>query len=220
MVKLGSKTLARKTGKGGAVTVKFSAKVRRQLAKARGRKLTITLPPGAPRAVEDRQSQPLRASGAAPPHVALDGCPIVRRRVRGYGAPLMKSAAGFFTVCLLLVFSPAAQAAEQAVCDTVSDLRDGPCRTDRPLPSFWVSSTSPKAGRSVDFTAASAGRGVTFAWDFDGDGLYDDGTGKYPRQIFPAGAREIGVEATDQFGRTGTERRTIVVHTIEMAPSA
>ena len=48
VVKLGSKTLARKTGKGGAVTVKFSAKVRRQLAKARGRKLTITLSaPGA-----------------------------------------------------------------------------------------------------------------------------------------------------------------------------
>jgi hypothetical protein len=48
VVKLGGRTLARASGKGGVVSIRFSAKVRRQLAKARGRKLTITVSaPGA-----------------------------------------------------------------------------------------------------------------------------------------------------------------------------
>jgi hypothetical protein len=131
----------------------------------------------------------------------------------------MRFVVGFFTVCSLLACS-AAQAAEQVPCDTATALVDGPCRTDRPVPSFWMSSASPKAGRTVDLSATSRGRGVTFAWDFDGDGAYDDATGPYPRQSFAAGPRTIGVEATDQFGRTGTERRTILVHTIEVAPTA
>ena len=49
VVKLGSKTLARVTGNGGFEAVRFSAKARRQLAKARGRKLTITISTPAPR---------------------------------------------------------------------------------------------------------------------------------------------------------------------------
>jgi PKD repeat protein len=44
---------------------------------------------------------------------------------------------------------------------------------------------------------------LTFAWDFDGDGAFDDDAGPQPQHTFPeAGTRLVGVKATDTAGNT------------------
>jgi PKD domain len=47
---------------------------------------------------------------------------------------------------------------------------------------------------------ASTGRGLTYAWDLDGDGQFDDATGARPSASFPAGTYSVRVQVTDASG--------------------
>jgi PKD repeat protein len=54
--------------------------------------------------------------------------------------------------------------------------------------------------------------GYTYEWDLDGDGAYDDASGKVPEYTFSApGSYEVGVRATAPDGRVGHATRTIRV---------
>jgi hypothetical protein len=114
---------------------------------------------------------------------------------------------------------PLAPARADGSCDTPQAVDESLCRAARPLPLVWMSVTSPKAGKPVDLVAGSDGRGLTFAWDLDGDGVFDDATGDtVSGHRFAAGYRGVGVRVTDQFGRTGIETRSFLVHTVNVAP--
>ena len=123
------------------------------------------------------------------------------------------------SVASLLVAATPAGAAETPSCGGADAVASSLCRADRPMPSFTMSSTAPRAGREVALHATSEGRGVTFAWDLDGDGEYDDATGADVRTSFQAGQRTVGVRATDQFGRTGVQTRSFLVTTVNIPPT-
>jgi hypothetical protein len=71
----------------------------------------------------------------------------------------------------------------------------------------------------VVLSAASPGRGVSFAWDLDGDGGFDDGAGARVVSAFPLGASVVRVRAVDEDGRVGAESRTVVAHGFDVAPA-
>lgn len=95
-----------------------------------------------------------------------------------------------------------------------------------PTVALNVTPTSVQTGEPVSFSAVASdpdGGTVTYAWDLDGDGQYNDSTaasppsGSYPR----SGTRTIGVRVTDDDGdpATSTVTRTQVVTVTNRAPS-
>ena len=85
-----------------------------------------------------------------------------------------------------------------------------------PTASFDYSPSSPKAGEPVSFDASASsdpdGTIVSYGWDLDGDGAYDDATGVATTKSFAsAGVYTIGLEVTDDDGLTGSTTRTITV---------
>ncbi|HEY6886529.1 MAG TPA: PKD domain-containing protein, partial [Solirubrobacter sp.] len=109
-------------------------------------------------------------------------------------------------------------AARADVCDS-SVAAVGRCDTRRPSPSMSVSPPAPHAGSPVVLNASSPGRGVSYAWDLDGDGAFDDAVGADVSRTFPAGTATVAVRATDADGRTGSEVRTLPVHASNLRPS-
>ncbi|WP_137844451.1 M36 family metallopeptidase [Microbacterium sp. 2FI] len=59
----------------------------------------------------------------------------------------------------------------------------------------------------------SAGAITAYAWDLDDDGQYDDATGATPSftAVGQDGVYTIGLEVTDEFGRTATDTSTVTV---------
>src|SRR4051794_15412496 len=103
---------------------------------------------------------------------------------------------------------------------------DDPCAADaslcenaRPMPEIDAAPATPRAGAAISLTAKSPGRGLTFAWDLDGDGAYDDGNGSTASPVLVEGTPVIGVRATDDAGRAATLRQSIPVHAGNLAPS-
>jgi PKD repeat protein len=92
----------------------------------------------------------------------------------------------------------------------------------RPNAGFTFSPEDPPAGQQVRFQSSSCdpdGRLVREAWDFDGDGAYDDALGRVATQVFPnAGARTVGLEVTAANGATHRKRRTVMVDTVYSLP--
>ena len=86
-----------------------------------------------------------------------------------------------------------------------------------PHAGFSLSTEDPPAGHQVRFESSSCdpdGRLVRHAWDFDGDGLFDDGDGPVVLKTFPRrGARRIGLRVTAAGGATDVMRRTVIVDT-------
>ena len=95
----------------------------------------------------------------------------------------------------------------------------GGCDARRPTPEIRTTPTAPRAGRSVELVARSPGRGVTFAWDLDDDGAFDDGDGATLTRTFPAGTRKLRVRATDEDGRTGSSTVTVQFHADNLPPT-
>jgi hypothetical protein len=103
-------------------------------------------------------------------------------------------------------------------CDSAASPA-GACDARRPAPSIRVSPVVPRPGEPVRLSVASPGRGVTFAWDLDGDGDFGDATGAAVTHAF-AGPGTVAVRATDEDGRTGVESRTLAVRAgANLAPS-
>lgn len=86
-----------------------------------------------------------------------------------------------------------------------------------PDASFSFAPEDPRAGQPVQFESSSCdpdGPLIREAWDLDGDGIYDDATGRVATWVFPgAGDRTVGLEVTAAGGATDQNRRTVIVDT-------
>jgi hypothetical protein len=86
-----------------------------------------------------------------------------------------------------------------------------------PDAGFTLSPEDPPAGQRVSFESWSCdpdGRLVRQAWDFDGDGAFDDASGPVVQRTFPRrGARSIGLKVTSGNGQTDEWRREVIVDT-------
>ena len=78
--------------------------------------------------------------------------------------------------------------------------------------------TNPPSGSgpaplTVAFDASGStdpdGGTLTYAWDLDGDGAYDDGTGAAAAATFPVGASRVALKVTDTHGTSGTAITTV-----------
>jgi PKD repeat protein len=91
-----------------------------------------------------------------------------------------------------------------------------------PAAGFSVSPEDPPAGHRVTFESSSCdpdGRIVRHAWDFDGDGAFDDGDGPVVFKTFPRrGPHDVGLEVTAAGGATDRTRRTVFVDTEYVLP--
>jgi PKD repeat protein len=56
------------------------------------------------------------------------------------------------------------------------------------------------------------GDALTYAWDLDGDGAYDDGDGAQPQTTFPDdGTYSVAVQVTDEAGRIATDTAEVTI---------
>jgi len=86
-----------------------------------------------------------------------------------------------------------------------------------PEAQFTHSPPEPNEGDSVSFDASGSfdpdGVILRYEWDFDGDGAYDDGTGRTPSHTFPDGGdKTVGLRVTDSDGTTDTAAETFHVN--------
>jgi hypothetical protein len=129
-------------------------------------------------------------------------------------------AASALLLAVVLVPSPAsAQDPEAPGCS--SDLiwvKNGRCDANRPVPDIAVTPELPRAGKPVKLTADSYGRGVTYAWDLDGDGAFDDANGGSATTTLGAGTHTVRARATDENGRTGSAALTLTTHAANLKP--
>lgn len=74
---------------------------------------------------------------------------------------------------------------------------------------------APEAGSEVSYTAAvidpdgSPGDPLSFAWDLDGDGQFDDSATQSVQVTYPVGEHDLAVVVTDADGASETFNRTI-----------
>jgi PKD domain/Proprotein convertase P-domain len=86
-----------------------------------------------------------------------------------------------------------------------------------PSASITLPPTDPKEGSYVALTGSGSdpeSTAVTYAWDTDDDGDYDDATGATPTVLFPvgsSGAHTIKLRVTDADGATGTAQAVLNV---------
>ncbi len=116
------------------------------------------------------------------------------RRSRLYATSLAAITA---TLALLLIGSAPASAANE-----------------RPDASFGVFPSDPVSGETVRFVSYACdpdGRLSQIAWDFDGDGAWDDGLGRVVRRAFDAGSHRVSSRATDSKGRQSVKARVVDV---------
>ena len=85
---------------------------------------------------------------------------------------------------------------------------------ERPDASFASFPNDPVAGQPVQFVSYGCdpdGGPTQQAWDFDGDGLFDDALGPRPSRTFAAGSRPVALRVTDNEGGIAVRRRTLEV---------
>jgi PKD domain/K319L-like, PKD domain len=86
-----------------------------------------------------------------------------------------------------------------------------------PSASITLPPTDPKEGSNVLLTGSGSdpeGTTVTYAWDTDNDGQYDDATGATPTVFYPvgsSGSHTIKLQVTDADGATATAQATLNV---------
>ncbi len=129
---------------------------------------------------------------------------------------------GVVIVSLVLAAAalPAGAGALRAAPSAAPAACGGLCETRRPDPSIALSAPVPRAGAVVALTASSPRLGVTYAWDLDGDGAFDDGSGARVTSSFSAGRSVVRVRAVDEDGRVGEESRTVDAHAGNLPPRA
>src|SRR4051794_35553452 len=90
---------------------------------------------------------------------------------------MRRCAALLVALCALLALPSFAAAQDDQLSSLVVTVTNGRCDARRPAPQISVAPDAPRAGAPVELTASSWGRGLTYAWDLDDDGAFDDGTG-------------------------------------------
>lgn len=81
--------------------------------------------------------------------------------------------------------------------------------------SIGMEPVSPRAGAEVQLTGAAGA--PTYAWDLDGDGQFDDATGKVVSATFPAGTHTVRAQASTPLGVL-TDSRTFTTHEWNATP--
>ena len=107
---------------------------------------------------------------------------------------------------------PTASDAIPAACEPAADA-DGPYVTPE------GSDVALDASGSAKGSDPSAGAIVSYEWDLDNDGQYDDASGVAPSftAVGQDGVQTIGLRVTDAFGNTATDTSTVTVTNV--APS-
>jgi PKD repeat protein len=93
------------------------------------------------------------------------------------------------------------------------------CDVSRPQVAIAATPATPHAGGDVTLRANGSGRGLTYAWDLDDDGAFDDATGAQVTRSFTAGTPRVSVRVTDWEDRTAAETRTLNVHAGDRPPT-
>jgi glucose/arabinose dehydrogenase len=83
-----------------------------------------------------------------------------------------------------------------------------------PVASFTATPSFGAAPLNVTFNASAssdpdAGDTLTYAWDLDGNGVYNDATGVSTSRTYAAGNVTVGLQVTDSHGATATTTRLI-----------
>jgi glucose/arabinose dehydrogenase/chitodextrinase len=90
-----------------------------------------------------------------------------------------------------------------------------------PVAHIQASPTYGPAPLEVGFDASGStdadGDTLTYAWDLDDDGQYDDSTEAFPRQTYAAGPHEVGLKVTDAHGAFHSD--TVTINSGETPPS-
>src|SRR5689334_15768893 len=97
-------------------------------------------------------------------------------------------------------------------------VKNGRCDNRRPAPGILASPSLPRAGGPLKLSAVSDGRKLTFAWDLDNDGEFDDATGAEVSRTLAA-SQTVRLRAVDEDGRTGSTSKTIAVHANNLKPT-
>ncbi|MDQ3936611.1 MAG: PKD domain-containing protein [Actinomycetota bacterium] len=93
----------------------------------------------------------------------------------------------------------------------------GHCKDDFPEARFTWDPKPAQAGEPVHFDASASDDDesdpiVSYQWDFDGDGQFDDGSGQQIDHVFPEpGKYDVGLLVTDADGDSDTTVETVQV---------
>jgi PKD repeat protein len=87
-----------------------------------------------------------------------------------------------------------------------------------PKAEFTINPQTPRLAETVTFTSTSTdpdGQGLTFAWDLDGDGQFDDATIANPTRAYPTeGEKLVRLRVTDTAGGTSIRERRFEVQSV------
>jgi glucose/arabinose dehydrogenase len=93
-----------------------------------------------------------------------------------------------------------------------------------PIARATANPTSGPTPLSVSFDATgssdSDGDTLTYAWDLDGDGAYDDSTLASPSRTYSAGSYQVGLRVTDSKGATDTLDEPLTITAGNSPPTA
>ena len=166
---------------------------------------------------------------------------VTRRGGWSYGGRRVFRGAALWAVLAVLASAGTAQARTSFPGDYGYGLRgcisstgdyggyggSGKCDAQHPRVTISVAPAWPRTGAPVELRATARGvaGGLTYTWDLDGDGAYDDTPAGAPdpsiitHAFGGAGTVEIGVRVVNDQGQVATEHRTVTVHTENLAPA-
>jgi hypothetical protein len=117
--------------------------------------------------------------------------------------------------------APASPALQAAMTHALVDLTrshvpvSGPPAICVPTSTFTASMSEPAVGQAVEFRSSAIdtyGQLAGQAWDLDGSGRFQDGTGPTAVRSFPSpGIFRVGLRVTDSSGAASTTTKTLIV---------
>jgi PKD repeat protein len=80
-----------------------------------------------------------------------------------------------------------------------------------PVASFTLKGTK-RVGKTLTFKSTSTGSVVTYEWDLDGDGAYDDASKPQAKKKYTTtGSRVVGLRVSDQAGNADIAQQTLTI---------